>query len=133
MELEYTVGIALALGIFCFGRWTWFDRERAFYATMLIVVASYYVLFAAMAGSAQVLVAESIATAAFVIVAVVGFRRYSWLVIAGLAGHGVFDFFHALIVQNPGVPDWWPGFCLAFDVGVAALLACGTMLRARSR
>jgi hypothetical protein len=130
MEMDYVVGFGLALGVFGFARWTRFDRERAFYSTILIVVASYYVLFAALAGSAQVIVVESIGTAAFALVAVVGFRRWPWLVIAGLAGHGVFDFFHAAIVGNPGVPDWWPGFCLAFDVGVAAMLAVG---RVRAR
>jgi hypothetical protein len=129
IPMSYTVGMGLALGVYWFARWTGFARERAFYPTVLIVVASYYVLFAAMAGSGPVLAVESIATAAFVVVAVLGFRRWPWLVIAGLAGHGVFDFFHAPIVQNPGVPDWWPGFCLMFDVGFAALLALGRARR----
>lgn len=30
---------------------------------------------------------------------------------------------HGHLVANPGVPRWWPGFCLAFDVVVAAILA----------
>jgi hypothetical protein len=28
---------------------------------------------------------------------------------------------HDLIVHNPGVPSWWPAFCLTFDVGAAAI------------
>jgi hypothetical protein len=54
---------------------------------------------------------------------VAGFKRNLWLVAAGLAAHGVFDFFRSQIVNNPGVPGWWPSFCLACDVGIAAFLA----------
>ena len=42
---------------------------------------------------------------------------------AALAGHGVFDFFHHGFIQNPGVPMWWPGFCLSFDVLAGGFLA----------
>lgn len=70
----------------------------------------------------------------FVVAAVIGFKFYPWLVVACLAGQGVFDCFHDLVVENPGVPEWWPAFCLAFDVGAAALLACSHVRRsARKR
>ena len=58
----------------------------------------------------------------FLMVAVVGFKKNLWLIVAALAGHGVFDFFHRLVIQNPGVPVWWPGFCLAFDVIASGFL-----------
>jgi hypothetical protein len=122
--MGYAIGIILALVVSRFARWTGLDRDRAFYSTMVIVVASYYVLFAAMGGSTPTLVIETIVMIVFVLVAVMGFRFNPWLIVAGLAGHGVFDLFHDLVVENPGVPEWWPGFCLAFDVGAAALLAC---------
>ena len=32
------------------------------------------------------------------------------------------DFFHRFFIDNPGVPRWWPGFCLAFDVVLAVWL-----------
>jgi len=59
----------------------------------------------------------------FAAAAVAGFKGSPWLVVAGLAGHGVMDFFHAGIVNNPGVPEYWPGFCLAYDVAAAVCLA----------
>jgi hypothetical protein len=52
----------------------------------------------------------------FVLLAVFGFKRNFWLIPAGMVGHGVFDFFHHLLIDNAGVPNYWPGFCLAFDV-----------------
>ena len=121
--MAYVIGIALALVVGCFARLTGFDRDRAFYPTVAIVVAHYYVLFAAMGASNHALVVDSIAALAFAVVAVIGFKRSLWLVVAALVGHGVFDAFHELLVLNPGVPPWWPAFCLTFDVGAGGFLA----------
>jgi hypothetical protein len=88
-----------------------------------IVVGSYYVLFAAMGGSAQTLIFEAILMTAFVALAVVGFKFNLWLVVAALAGHGVLDVLHNLVVTNPGVPEWWPAFCMAYDIAAAGFLA----------
>ena len=121
--MEYAIGIALALIVSSFARLTGFDRDRAFYPTMVIVIALYYVLFAVMGASTHALVVDSFVMLAFVLVAAIGFKRNLWLVVAALAGHGVLDAFHSHVVANPGVPEWWPAFCLAFDVGAAVLLA----------
>jgi hypothetical protein len=106
-----------------------FDRDRSFYPTVLSVVASYYVLFAAMAGSSQVLAVESATMTGFVLVAFLGFKSNQWWVVAALAGHGGFDFVHGSVVQNPGVPTWWPAFCAGYDVAAAGVLAA--LLRSR--
>jgi hypothetical protein len=100
-----------------------FDRERAFYPTVMIVIASYYVLFAVMGASKHTLTIEIVVAGGFLLVAVLGFRRNVWLVVAALIGHGVFDFVHRFFIDNPGVPHWWPGFCLAFDALFGAFLA----------
>ena len=63
------------------------------------------------------------ASAVFLALAVTGFRWSLWVVAAALAAHGIFDLTHAAIISNPGVPNWWPDFCLAFDVTAAAYLA----------
>lgn len=128
--MAYAVGIVLALAVAGFARWTGFDRDRAFYPTTLIVVASYYVLFAALAGTTRVLVVEGLAMGVFVLAAVGGFQLGRGLAIAGLAAHGVFDLFHPFVVHNGGVPQSWPAFCLAFDAGLAAILACAVRAKA---
>lgn len=117
------VGILLALGVGAFATVVGFDRERSFYPTVMIVIASYYVLFAVMGGSMESLVMELIVAAGFVAVAAYGFRRSLWLVVAALAAHGVQDFFHGHLVGNPGMPVWWPQFCGAYDVAAAAYLS----------
>jgi hypothetical protein len=35
----------------------------------------------------------------------------------------MFDFVHHFFIDNPGVPHWWPGFCLAFDAILGLFLA----------
>jgi hypothetical protein len=100
-----------------------FDRERAFYPTVMIVIASYYVLFAAMGASNRTLIIESAVASCFLLVALLGYRRNLWLVVAALVGHGIFDFVHHLFIDNPGVLHWWPGFCLAFDALLGVFLA----------
>jgi hypothetical protein len=99
------------------------DRDRAFYPAVTIVVASYYALFAVMGGSTHALVLESLAVTAFLAAAATGFRRSLWVVVVALVTHGVFDLTHATLVDNPGVPAWWPPFCLAYDVMAGAYLA----------
>jgi hypothetical protein len=49
--MEYLIGLILSLAVAGFAAVIGFDRERAFYPTVLIVIATYYVLFAAMGAS----------------------------------------------------------------------------------
>jgi hypothetical protein len=123
MQMPLLVGIVLSLTVAAFARRTGFDRDRAFYPTVVIMVASYYVLFAVMTGIGSVILMESMVMLGFVTVAVVGFTSSQWLVVAALAGHGVLDAIHGLAITNPGVPPWWPAFCGAYDIGSAAGLA----------
>jgi hypothetical protein len=114
--MEYLVGLVLALAMAGMATAVGLDRERSFYPTVLIVIASYYVLFAAMGGSGRALAIEIVVATGFLLLALFGFRKNLWLVVAAIVGHGVFDFVHHLLIDNLGVPHWWPGFCLAFDV-----------------
>lgn len=116
------VGAILAFGVGLFATATGLDRDRAFYPTVTIVVASLYALFAVMGGSTNALVLEIAAGTIFLAAAVVGFRSSLWIVAVALAGHGVFDFVHGRVISNPGVPAWWPAFCGAYDVTAGAYL-----------
>jgi hypothetical protein len=127
--MEYLIGVGLAAAVYAFAKVSGFDRERVFYPSVLVVVGHYYILFAVMGGSTSALALESLAAAVFLAFAVIGFRKSLWLTAAALAGHGIFDFFHHLLIQNPGVPAWWPGFCMSFDVLAGCLLAVLLMRR----
>jgi pimeloyl-ACP methyl ester carboxylesterase len=133
--MEYVVGAGLALGVAVFAGLAGFERDRAFYPAVLVVVASYYDLFAVMSGG-EALGAETGAAAVFVCASVIGFRTNLWIVAAALAGHGVFDLAHGQLIENAGVPGWWPTFCFSFDAGAGGyltwLLASGR-LKAEAR
>src|SRR4051812_42554746 len=121
--LPYVAGVVLSIGVALFARRVGFDRDRAFYPTVLIVVASYYVLFAVLSGSGETALLESNIMALFRLAAVAGFKGSAWIVVAALAGNGVQAAVHGHIVANAGVPAWWPAWCLAYDVGGAGALA----------
>jgi hypothetical protein len=127
--MEYLIGVILSLVVAGFAITVGFDRDRSFYPTVLIVIASYYVLFAVMGASERTLVIEIAAASVFLLFAVLGFRKNLWLVSAVIVAHGIFDFVHHLLIENPGVPRWWPGFCLAFDVIFGGSLAVHLMRR----
>ena len=121
--MAFLIGALLALAVGLFATIAGLDRDRAFYPTVTIVVASLYSLFAVMGASTRVLVIESLLGGVFLVAATLGFRSSLWLVALALGGHGVFDFVHGAVVSNPGVPPWWPAFCGAYDVVAAAYLA----------
>ncbi len=124
------IGAVLALSVGLSMTFIGMDRDRAFYPTVTIVIASYYALFAVMGASTEVLMVESMAIVVFLGASIAGFKRSLWIVVAALALHGVFDLVHGHLIDNPGVPAWWPSFCLAYDV-VAAVYLAWLLLRSR--
>jgi len=127
------IGILLALLVCSAARLVGLERDRAFYPTALIAVASYDVLFAVMAGSASAIVLESVMASAFAVAALVGFNRSPWILVAGLAAHGFADLVHDSFSPGAGIPSWWPGFCAAFDEAMAAILASKLMRERHAR
>jgi len=121
MPVAIGVGLAVLVGVF--GTATGLDRDRAFYPVITIIVATYYILFAVVGEASQALWPETMIAGAFIVAAVVGFRRSLWIVVAALAAHGILDLIHGSVVSNPGVPDSWPGFCMGYDAAAALYLA----------
>lgn len=82
--MEYVIGLALAAAIAGLAAAVGFDRDRSFAPTILIVVASYYVLFALMGGSGRTLVVEIFVASGFLLLGVLGFKTNLWLVPAAM-------------------------------------------------
>lgn len=131
--MEFFVGIALALLVCGAAAGLGMDRDRVFYPAVLIATASYYVAFAVVDGGQAALWSEVAIAAVFIGMAVLGFKRNPWVVVAALAGHGVMDVFHDALVHNTGVPQGWPGFCMTFDLTAAALVGCVLAFRANKQ
>jgi hypothetical protein len=121
--LACAIGTGLGMALSVFATATRLDRSRAFYPTLLIVIASYYCLFAVMGDSVSALVVETVIAGGFILLSAFGFKINLWLVVCGLVAHGTLDFVHASLIHNPGVPRWWPMFCSTIDVTMGIYLA----------
>lgn len=122
MIMEYFVGVVLGLGACGLGTVAGFERDRAFYPVMMIVIASYYDLFAVL-GDGSALGAEMAISTVFVCLALIGFRTNLWIVAGALLGHAGLDVVHGHVVTNAGVPGWWPMFCASINAVAALYLA----------
>jgi hypothetical protein len=129
--MAYATGLGIALLTYFFARLSGLDRGRGFYPTIVIVTASYYVLFAAIDSSPMVLLVESLVVVVFTGLALAGFRYSLWVAAAALAAHGMFDVVHGKLIDNPGMPAWWPAFCMTFDIVLAACLVYHIQQHAR--
>jgi hypothetical protein len=63
--LEYLIGLILSVAAAGFATAIGLERERASYPTVLIVIASYYVLFAGMGVSSRALLVEIVVASGF--------------------------------------------------------------------
>jgi hypothetical protein len=100
----------------------WWLDTRVVYALGLAVIAAIYIGFAVADGRAFVIAVESAVATAFVVVAAAAITGSPWLLVVGLAGHGVKDLWQHRrhFVANT---RWWPPFCLVVDFVVAAIIA----------
>ncbi len=114
--MEYFSGIIVAVVIATFASIIGFDKDKSFYPVVLIVIAIFYVLFAAMSGGLDTIFSESVIVVIFFIIAIIGFKKTTFVVAFGLIGHGVFDLFHNQLITNASMPVWWPTFCVMVDV-----------------
>ena len=127
--MPIVVGALLAVGIAALAKFTRFDEDRSFYSTVLVIIASYYVLFAVLGGSGHALVWELVIAVAFSTVAIIGALFFPTLVGTGIVAHGLFDIVHDVLIENAGVPVWWPIFCASIDV----LLGIWVIILTRNR
>jgi len=99
----------------------WLDTATVL-ALGLTLIAAIYIGFAVADGRRHVLVVETTVAAAFTVVAAAAVPGTPWLVVAGLAAHGLKDLWqhHSRFVTGT---RWWPPFCATVDWVAAALLA----------
>src|SRR4051794_21095748 len=99
----------------------WLDRSTV-YALGLAVIAAIYVGFAVADGRAKVIAVESGVAFAFVVVAAAAVTGSPWLLVAGMAGHGLKDLWQHRS-HFVATTRWWPPFCMVVDWVVAAIIA----------
>jgi len=97
-------------------------NQRGTWATTMVAIASFYVVFAIQTGDKLEIVVHTGLAAGFVALAIIGARASSWILAAALLGHGIFDVLAGSVFANPA-PGWWGPFCLGIDVVLALALA----------
>jgi hypothetical protein len=88
------------------------------WAIALVIIAPVYIGLAVADGRPAVIGVEVGVATGFIILAAISVTSSPWLVVIGLAGHGVKDLwqYRSRFVANT---RWWPPFCMVVD-GVAA-------------
>ena len=100
----------------------WWLEPATVYALSLVAIAFVYIGFAVADGRWKVIALETSVAAVFVVIAAAAITGSAWLLVVGLAGHGVKDCWQhrSHYVANT---RWWPPFCAAVDFVVAAIIA----------
>ena len=100
----------------------WWLPPATVYACGLILIASVYIGFSVADGRPKVIAVEVGVATAFVVIAAMAITGPAWLLVAGLTGHGLKDFWQhrTHFVANT---RWWPPFCATVDWVAAAVLA----------
>lgn len=130
--MAFAVGVVLAVAIAALAKFTRFDEDRSFYCTVLVIIASYYVLYAVLGGSRRALLWELAIAVLFATAAILGALFKPMLIGIGIIAHGLFDLVHDRIIENAGVPIWWPTFCASIDVLLGLWVTALTRSRLRS-
>jgi hypothetical protein len=100
----------------------WWLDSATVYAFGLVLIAAIYVGFAVADGRPRIIAVESTVAFAFVVVAAAAVTASPWLLVVGLAGHGVKDLWQHRTQFVAGT-RWWPPFCMVVDWVVAPVIA----------
>jgi hypothetical protein len=89
--------------------WLLVAASATVYACGIIVIASVYTGFSVADGRPKIIAIETGVATAFVVLAATAITRPAWLLVAGLAAHGLKDFWQhrTRFVANT---RWWPPF-----------------------
>jgi hypothetical protein len=105
----------------------WWLAPKTVYALGLTLIAAVYIGFSVADGRWKVIAAESIVAAFFVVIAAVSVSGSAWLLVLGLAGHGLKDLWQhrTQFVRNT---RWWPPFCATVDWVAAGILTTAILM-----
>ena len=88
----------------------------------LVLIAAVYIGLAVADGRPKVIVAEIGVASIFVMIAAIAVTGSVWLIVIGLAGHGLKDLWQHRSQFVAGT-RWWPPFCLVVDWVAATIIA----------
>ena len=99
----------------------WWLPPATVYGLGLTLIAAVYIGFSVADGRRKVIAIESVIAAAFVVIAAAAVTGPAWLLVVGLAGHGLKDAWQQR-TQFVANTRWWPPFCATVDWAAALIL-----------
>jgi hypothetical protein len=81
-----------------------------------------YIGFSVADGRRTVIAVETGVASVFIVIAAVAVTGPAWLIVGGLAGHGLKDLWQHRTRFVTGT-RWWPPFCMVVDFVVATIIA----------
>ena len=120
VPVAWGVVVGVLQAVSPFALW-WLDAATV-YAMSIAVIAAVYIGFAVADGRGKVIAVETTVAGIFVVIAAAAVTGSAWLLVLGLAGHGLKDWWQHRTdyVANT---RWWPPFCASVDVVVAVIIA----------
>jgi hypothetical protein len=105
----------------------WWLEPKTVYALGLALIAAVYIGFSVADGRGHVIAIESSVAGFFVVVAAISVSGSAWLLVLGLAGHGLKDLWQhrTHFVRNT---RWWPPFCATVDWVAAGILTAAILM-----
>ena len=105
----------------------WWLEPETVYALGLAIIAAVYIGFSVADGRWKIIAAESSMAGFFVVIAAMSVTGSAWLLVLGLAGHGLKDLWQhrTQFVRNT---RWWPPFCATVDWVVAGTLTTAILM-----
>ena len=100
----------------------WWLPNQTVYAMGIAVIGAIYIGFAVADGRPNVIAVETTVAFTFVLIAAAAITGTAWLLVVGLAGHGLKDMWQHR-TQFVSTTRWWPPFCLVVDWTAAAIIA----------
>lgn len=120
MPILWGIGVGILQAVSPVGFW-WLHPALV-WAISLVIIAPIYIGLAVADGRPAVIAAEVAVATGFVIIAAVSVTSSPWLLVIGLAGHGIKDLwqYRSRFVANT---RWWPPFCMVVDWVAATVIA----------
>jgi hypothetical protein len=100
----------------------WWLDSATVYALGIAAIAAIYVGFAVADGRPKIIAVETTVAFGFILVAAAAVTGSPWLLVVGLAGHGLKDLWQHRTHFVRGT-RWWPPFCASVDFVAAAIIA----------
>jgi hypothetical protein len=131
LDIAVIIGVLGAMVLVFLARTLAPRREVLVYSVGLGITAVAYVAFALHHGApARQLGLELVGAVLFGSAAILGGRRWPWLLSLGWTAHVAWDLFLHPAGGPAYAPVWYPWFCVGFDLPIGAyiagLLAAGT-------